>query len=170
MGNWLLKAAHSLETAIGMLSRAFGMVAVVILAAMMMLTVSDIFMRFFFNSPITASVEITESLMVGVAFLGFAWCAVNGAHIKVDLLVVRLPRRAQGIFDSFNSLALLGVCAVFAYQAFSESMVARRDRIESIVTGMPFYPFYLIVAFGFILMLLVMIILLVRSIAEASKR
>lgn len=146
------------------------MVAVVIMAAMMMLTVADIFMRTFFNDPITASVEITESLMVGVAFLGFAWCALNGAHVKVDLLVTRFSERAQRIFDSFNSLALLVVCAVFAYQAYSEGMVARQDRIESIVTGMPFFPFYLVVAFGFILMSLVMIVLLTRSVAGASKK
>lgn len=165
----LHKAARLTETIIGQISQAFGVVAVVILVAMMMLTVSDVTLRYAFNRPIHASTEFIEYLMIGVVFLALAWCALKGMHVKVELLVSRFPRRTQAIFSSINSLAVLGVCVLIASQSYSESIAARQLLSASDVTGIPWYPFYLVVAFGFILLFITVIISLVKDVAKAVK-
>ena len=146
------------------------MVAVFVLACMMMLTVTDVCLRYIFNRPIMASQEITEYLMVIVGFLGFAWCAFKGMHIKVNLVVGRFSQRTQAIIDTVNHVIIIGLSIFIALQAFSESFSARELGRGSDITGIPDFPFYLVVFFGYFLLLLVMIPLLINSIKKASTR
>jgi TRAP-type C4-dicarboxylate transport system permease small subunit len=144
-------------------------VAVVILACMMMFTVTDVCLRYFFNNPIKASDETTEFLMVIVSFLGLAWCASKGMHIKVNLIVGRFPQKPQTIIDIVNYVIVIGVCALIASQLWRETLAVRAMGKASDLTGIPYYPFYFIAGFGFFLLLLIAISLLVKSI-KAFKR
>ena len=157
------------EKRIVQISEIFGVVAVAVLVCMMMLTVCDVVLRYFFNSPLISSMEITEYMMVIVGFLGLAWCALKGMHIKVQLIVGRFSERAQGIIDVINSLIILGLCALIASKSFTESMVAREMGRVSDITDIPHYPFYLIIVLGYILLFLAVITLLVRSATKAVK-
>ena len=62
---------------INSLSRMMNIAASGVLAAMMFLTVSDVFLRYFLRRPILGATELTENMMVCLAFLGLAWCAVQ---------------------------------------------------------------------------------------------
>ena len=64
-----------------------GFMALIALLAMMLLTTTDVFFRFFFDSPILGSIELVEILMVTVAGLSLAWCTLKSGHIRVDLLI-----------------------------------------------------------------------------------
>ena len=136
----------------------------------MMLTVCDVCLRYFFNRPIMASAELTEYMMVIVGFLGLAWCAVKGMHIKVQLIVGKFSEKTQGIIDVINSLIILGLCFVIASKSFTESMVAREMGRASEITDIQTYPFCLIIVFGYILLFLVMIPILVQAIIKAVKK
>jgi TRAP-type C4-dicarboxylate transport system permease small subunit len=164
------KFLSAAERRIDQISEIFGVVAVVVLVCMMMLTVCDVCLRYFFNRPIMASAEVTEYMMVMVGFLGLAWCAVKGMHIKVQLIVGRFSERAQGIVDTINHIIVVGLCVIIAWRSFSESLVAREMGRASEITGTPHYPFYLIVVLGYILLLLIMIPLLVQAINKVAKR
>jgi len=166
---WLDKAATLAEKTIGRISRIFGVVAVGTLIAMMMLTVADIVLRYVFNRPIPASLEFTEYLMLGVVFLALAWCALKGMHVKVDILVSRFSPRVHAVFSGINSLVVLAVCVLLVSQNYSESIVARQYHSASDVTGIPWYPFYLVVAFGFVLLFLTMLISLAKDVTRVVK-
>lgn len=143
---------------------------VIILGAMMLLTVADVILRYFFNSPINGSAEYTRNMMVAVGFLGLAWSALKGGHIKVDLVVGKMfSQRGQAVIDSINHLVVLGLSILLGSQALSQSMVVRHLQLKSTITGIPVFPFYLIVTFGFIMLLLASIILLVHSISKVVK-
>jgi TRAP-type C4-dicarboxylate transport system permease small subunit len=145
-------------------------VAVVVLVCMMMFTVTDVCLRYFFNNPITASDETTEFMMIIVGFLGLGWCALKGMHIKVHVIVGRFSERTQAIFDTINNIIVLGVCAFIASQLWRETLVVRAAGKASDLTNIPYYPFYFIAGFGYFLLFLIMISLLVRSITGARKR
>ena len=136
----------------------------------MMLTVTDVFLRYFFDSPVTASMELTEWLMVFVAFLGLAWCAIKGRHIKVEIIVGRLPHRAQEVINSINAFIIMGLCAFLGWRAFAESFVSRQMHFASEVTGIPHWPFYILTTFGFALLFLAMTTILVHSIYNVVKK
>lgn len=158
------------ENRIAQISEIFGVVAVVVLVFMMMLTVSDVVLRYFFNSPIMASMEITEYMMVSVGFLGLAWCALKGMHIKVHLIVGRFSERAQAIVDIINHIIILGLCVIIAWRSFSEALMAKEMGRASEITDIPTHPFYYIVVFGYILLFFVMIPFLVQAINKVVKR
>lgn len=144
--------------------------AVVVLACMMMFTVTDVCLRYFFNNPIRASDETTEFLMVVVSFLGLAWCALKGMHIKVSLIVGRFPERTQSIFDTINYIIVIGVCGLLASQLWAETLVVQASGRASDLTGIPFFPFYFIAGFGYFLLFFIVISFLVQSITKVLKR
>ncbi len=115
--------------------------AVGVLVCMMMLTVTDVCLRYFFNRPIMASKEITEYMMVIVGFLGLAWCAVKGMHIKVNILVGTFSEKAQSVIDAVNHIIVIGLCALIASQSFKESLIVKELGRGSDITGIPNYPF-----------------------------
>jgi TRAP-type C4-dicarboxylate transport system permease small subunit len=155
-------AQHVIDRA----SEISGIVAVIVLVFMMMLTVSDVFLRYFFSRPIMASAELTEYMMVIVSFLGIAWCATRGTHIKVELLVGRWSDRSQGIIDVINAVIVLGLAGLIANESFEEGLVAREMGRASEITDIPHFPFYWVIVFGYVLLFLVMIGILVRSIRK----
>ena len=125
------------EKIINGVSETFGVLAVVVLVFMMLLTVMDVILRYFFNNPITASAEITEYMMVVVGFLGMAWCALKGGHIKVELIVGRWPQRGQAVINIINALLILGVCTLIASRSFAEGFMAGgQEGFERRFTGM----------------------------------
>jgi TRAP-type C4-dicarboxylate transport system permease small subunit len=146
------------------------MVAVAVLVCMMMLTVSDVCLRYFFNNPIMASSEYTEYMMVIVGFLGLAWCAVKGMHIKVDLIVGRFPERGQAVINVINAILVIGVCALISSQSLSEGFIAKQMGRASDITDIPHHPFYWIIVFGYVLLFLVMLNILVQNVIKLVKK
>lgn len=164
------KTAHSVERVITQISRIAGIISIVFLIAMMLLTVTDVFLRYFFNKPVLGSMEMTEYLMVGAGFLGISWCAVKRAHVKVDLVVEHFPPRVQAIVDGISYLLALTVVPLVAWQNFAQAEYAKAEHVSSDLLGIPAYPFYDIVGFTFTLLSLVLLVLLVETVVKGVKR
>jgi len=142
----------------------------VLLGIMMMLTVVDVVLRYVFSRPIQGSMELTEYLMVCVGTLGLAWCALQGAHIKVDLIVNRFPQRFQKVIDSFNYLLLIGVAGIIASQTFMRANTVRELGVASAMLEVPQYPFVLVTSFSYLLLFLASIMLLVHAISSLISK
>ncbi len=163
------KMAQFAESKIYALSRIMGIIAIAVLVAMMLFTVLDIFLRAFFNKPIPGGVEIIERSMVFVGFFGLAWCAMRGMHIKVDLIVTFLPKRAQNVIDSFNYILGFGVCIFFTWFSFLEGIANREMNAVTAILRVPLFPFYWFVTFSFAVLCLAILVLLARSLTEAIR-
>jgi TRAP-type C4-dicarboxylate transport system permease small subunit len=59
----------SLVGAVNLVSRWFNYLGVGVLTIMMLLTVSDVLLRFVFNRPILGTLELTEYMMVPVVYI-----------------------------------------------------------------------------------------------------
>jgi TRAP-type C4-dicarboxylate transport system permease small subunit len=161
--------AQFAENEIGILSKILGIVAIGVLVAMMLFTVLDVVLRAFFNRPIRGDVELIEVGMVCTSFLGLAWCAMKGMHIKVDLVVSFLPTRVKGIIDSFGYLLGIGICALLAWQGFLEGIANWKMNTVSATLEFPLFPFYWVVALGFAALCLAILVLLTRSLTEVIQ-
>ena len=161
------KTAGVAETAINKASQIASIVAVVFLVAMMVLTVADVFLRFFFHAPIQGTVELIQYFMVVAGFLGVAWCAIQGGHLKVDMIMDRLTSRFKGNTDSLTITLGMAVVAVVAWQGFEKAQEVQLDKIASAFLDIPAYPFYLIVGISYSLLFLAMIPILVEYIRKA---
>jgi TRAP-type C4-dicarboxylate transport system permease small subunit len=131
---------------------------------MMLFTVANVVLRAFFNRPIPGDAELIEMTMVCTGFLGVAWCALKGKHIRVDLFVSFLPKRAQGIIDVFGYIAVLGASIIIAWQSIVEGFANRAmDRLSPSL-GIPVFPFYWVTGLGYGVLCLVLLVLIARSI------
>lgn len=165
-----MQLAHSAEKAVSRIVKAFGMASVVLLAVMMMLTVVDVTLRYLFDSPIIGGMELTEYIMVCVGTLGLAWCALQGAHIKVELIVSRFPPRLQKVMDSFNYILLIAVSGLIASQTFVRAGTVRELGVASAMLDVPQYPFVLVSSFSYLLLFLTSIMLIIHAISSLVSK
>lgn len=141
----------------------------VVLVAMVAVIVSDVFLRYFFNRPILGSNEIVGFLMVFVGVLGFAWCALKGRHVSVELVVGRFSKRLQAVFGIINCLIVLGLCGFIGLGNVLQSIVAWEMNLRTTMIRIPHYPFYLIITLGYALLFLAVISVLVHFVAEVKR-
>lgn len=137
---------------------------------MMLFTVANVVLRAFFNSPIPGDVELIEIAMVCTGFLGVAWCAIQVKHIRVDLLVSLLPKRAQCIIDVLGYLAVLGASTIIAWQSVVEGLANREMKRASPSLEIPIFPFFWITSLGYAVLCLVLVVLIARSIGDMVKK
>lgn len=74
-----------------------GAVVAVILATMVVILFAQVFARVFFSSSIVWSEEVARYLFIWLVFLGLGAVTLRGAHIVVDVLLLRLPVKGRKI-------------------------------------------------------------------------
>ena len=111
-----------------------------LLFGMMMLTVIDVFLRYFFSKPITGSTEYSTYMMIGVGFLGLGLCALNDGHVKVDLIANWYSEKSLLIIDSINYFLVVGISMLIIKENISQFLVAQQLKIKSTITGLQISP------------------------------
>jgi TRAP-type C4-dicarboxylate transport system permease small subunit len=134
----------------------------------MMLTVTDVFMRYVFARPITGSTEMTEFMMVFLIMSIVPTAMANG-HIRVDILMERLTPKGQALFDSITIFAGSWLVVILGWRAFMACLFMIRNDVRSPTLEVPIYPFYVIVAMGFISLFFSMIFIFVQKVTEVFK-
>ncbi|MBU0944884.1 MAG: TRAP transporter small permease [Proteobacteria bacterium] len=84
----------------------------------------DVIVRYVFNSPLPASVEITMLMEPYVVFLPFAYTLAKGGHVKVTVVTMLLPTWIKNILDMLSSvldLIFFGLLCYFSWLEFYES-------------------------------------------------
>ena len=132
----------------------------------MMLTVVDVFLRYFFNRPITGTTELTELMLVIVVFPAFAWTAVSGKHIRVDLVVALLPPTVQKIIDTITMTASLVIFVIITWRSFLEAMEVRSS---TSLLNLSHAPFYWVLTVGFAMFCLSILGLIIENITKEVK-
>ncbi|MCP5420002.1 MAG: TRAP transporter small permease [Gammaproteobacteria bacterium] len=85
-------------------------VLAVLLAAMTLVTFTQVIARYVFNTGATWALEFTIFLFAWLVLLGMSYGVRVGAHIGVELLVRALPPRAQKVVG----LIAIGLCMLYA--------------------------------------------------------
>lgn len=165
-----MQLRNSTERILKRIVTVAGMGSTTLLGIMMMLTVADVVLRYVFDRPLMGSMELTEYLMVCVGTLGLAWCALEGAHIKVEIIVSKFPQRLQKFVDSFNYILLVGVSGLIASQTFMRAGTVRKLGVASAMLDVPQYPFVLVSSFSYLLLFLTSIMLLIHTILSLVSR
>ena len=129
-------------------SKAMGVVAAAVLAAMMLLTVADVIGRYLLNTPITGAMETNQLLMGGLVFLAWAYTMAEKAHVTVDIVFMQYPPRVRSILSfvmMFISSVLFGL--IFWQSVKMAIMDWQTGRLVKILL-IPISPFKALVALG----------------------
>lgn len=92
----------SLEKALLYINKVFTFFGSLLLIGLMVCTNSDLFLRFFFHSPIVGMNEITEISLLYITFLGTAYVYHHDAHVVVDMLLYKIYSKSKKILTLIN--------------------------------------------------------------------
>ncbi len=162
------KLVHQSTKVIDPIVRWVNNAGVTILAMMMLLTVADVTLRYFFNKPILGSYEITEFMMTMLAAFTIGYAGMLKAHVNVDLVYTRLPERVQGMISIFTNLLCVVFFGLMFWRNIYQSSVLREAHSVSSALSIPEFPFMFLLGIGFGIMALVFLLQLLESIAKAA--
>jgi len=162
------RVMNGLIKVVDFLSRISVFVGGTMLMGMMLLTAIDVFLRYFFGTPIQGSMEITQFMMCLLVTFGIVYCAVRKGHIRVELVLIHLPRRANRVLNmiAYSSSAIFFI--LISWQTFLHAKTS--TKLTSPVLFIPVYPFVYAVSIGMALLALVFIRSMVESIHEVMKK
>jgi TRAP-type C4-dicarboxylate transport system permease small subunit len=148
-------------------TRIFGFLGAVTMIGLVLMTVVDVFLRYFFRAPILGSFELTELFLVVMVFFAIPWAAIKKANVRVDLLVSRLPARTRAAFDSVTCFMSLGITALCTWYTVPQVIYIWRLYSVSDMLKIPIYPFYIAVAVGFFLLFFILVANLIEFVKKA---
>ena len=152
----------SIETVIARVSIVLGSLVMV---AMMMQVVVDVFMRTFLGTGFPATPDLVgKYYMVAVSFLPLAVTEIHRRHIEATIFTQKLtglPRKAVFLFGFVVALI---VFAVMAWGSFGEAMkqTGRGAYIEVGTAHFPTWPSYWILPISFSLMIVVLVLRIIE--------
>jgi len=126
------------------------------IVAMMLLTCTDVVLRYF-RKPIPGTYELVCFLgAVAVAF-AMAHTSVEKGHVEVSFVVNLLPQRIQGLIESITTSFGLIFFVLIAWQSLIYANDLRLSGEVSLTLGLPFYPFVYGISFSAAIVCLILL-------------
>jgi TRAP-type C4-dicarboxylate transport system permease small subunit len=160
-----------LDDALGKLARTCTMLSAVALAGMMVCTTYDVIARAVFGMPLHGVVDITEIMVLGVAFLGLPEVCLRDEQIRVDILDGFVPAvllKGLKLLGSASTVVFLGLLIL---NVIPPMLDAYRFGDIKADTGFPVYFLFALIFFSLLAAALMTLAALVRLIvAQAETR
>ena len=133
-GKWLSWAGTKLDIYSNWTSSGFVMI-------LMFLISTDIITRFAADAPIPGSFEIGQMLMVFIVFLALAQTQAERAHIRVEIVLSRVPARFRTILEIVTCVAGLLLFSLIVWKGWAWAAESVRLREYALgIVNVPLYP------------------------------
>lgn len=106
----------------------------------MFLGVADIVGTQVLLIPVPGPRELTESTMVLIVFGALAYAQIRRAHIRVELLYLKMPPRGRAVMDVITDLAAIAFFTLILSEAISEAQYSYQ--IKEATTGLIRFPLW----------------------------
>jgi TRAP-type C4-dicarboxylate transport system permease small subunit len=138
-----------------------------LLIPMMLLTAGDVIGRGIWARPLPGAVELSSYMLVVFILMGVAYTQQVKGHVRVSMLVSRLPEQAQSILDIITILLSLFIISILAWQGW---VVGIEERTVSDMLRIPQLPFRLLVSIAALFLCLELLIDLTVSVEKLIRR
>ena len=147
-----------------LINALIGLIAILI-AAMAVIVIANVFSRYVFNFSLKWSAELARYCMVWAAFLGAVILVHSGEHLAVDLLERALSGVSQKIL---TALIMLGSIIFFIIQTVYGIVLVHltRGQVASSLRALPMNVVYAIIPISGALMIFVSVVNLHRLVAK----
>lgn len=115
----------------------------------------DVLMRYLFAKTYAGLFEITEYSLLWITFLGAPWIMKNNGHVRVDLIVNRLPSRKRAILAVISDGISIFLLSTMTW--YTAGLTLHDYRTSFTLSGIlmaPKWPIESIIPIGFFLLLL----------------
>lgn len=92
----------------------------VILPAVTIVVITDVFLRYVFNSPFIWSLEFNEWMLLMIFALAIPECTRQNGHIRMELVIANLSPRAQAVLDTVYVACGIGLFYLLARHEWEE--------------------------------------------------
>jgi len=145
------------------LSRIGAVLAEICLVLLLALVFNEVIARYVFNKPTLYSVEISEYLLILVAFMAAGWVLQKDRHVRMHSVINLMPPQVQRALDIFTSIIVLFFCAILVWEGGKSSILAfRGDYHSSSLLNVPLWLPYAIIPTGSLLLGLQMLVRIVN--------
>ena len=138
-----------------------------LLIPMMLLTAADVIGRAVWTRPIPGAVELSSYMLNVFILLGVAYTHQARGHVRVSMLISRLPEKAEIILDIIATLLSLFILAILAWQGW---VVGIEETSVSDMLRIPQMPFRLLVSLAGLFLCLELLIDLSASVSKLVRR
>ncbi len=129
MNRWLDRYCRALEA-----------VCALLMAAMVALVFGNVVLRYFFSTGLLISEELSRWMFVWMVFMGAVVVMRERGHMGTDMVVVRLPVRAQRLCLLVAQVVMLYITWLMLSGSWSQVVVNRET--EAPVSGLSVGIFY----------------------------
>ena len=150
------------------LSTGLGITASVCTAIMMLAIVGDVASREFRGRGLLGTIELSESLLVAVIFLGLAYAERTGRHVSLSLVFDRLPTRIAFWGQTAGLLVVLILLGWISYRAGLQAWTSyQRGEFRFGIMRFPMWPARVAMFVGLAALVLEMCVTFVDSLRSA---
>ncbi|HOP46874.1 MAG TPA: TRAP transporter small permease [Desulfobacteraceae bacterium] len=137
------------------------------LIPMMLITSGEVVGRAVWSRPIPGSMELSSYMLVIFILLGVAYTHQVKGHVRVSMLVSRLPEKITSTLDVLTILLSLFIIGIMAWQGW---VVGIEERTVSDMLRVPQFPFRLLVSVAGVFLCLELLIDLVDTLKKFKRR
>lgn len=152
---------------ISVLNRFEDILLVAMFVSMVAIIFVQVIMRYAFNNSLSWSEELGKFLFVWLSWIGISIGARRREHIKITMLVDKLPYRAARAMDVLVELTLIAICAITAYYGVTLVFSQAGTHFAGIKISMSWG--YLSVVVGCILMVIRSLVTLTEAIIAVKR-
>lgn len=118
-----------------LVTRAAECLLIVMLAVMVVLVFGNVVLRYFFNSGIVFSEEVSRFIFMWLTLIGALVVMKDNAHLGMSSLVDRLGERGQRICRFLADSITLACCVLLAHGTWEQVVIGMDNAAP--VTGVP---------------------------------
>lgn len=159
-----------IEKTVALITRWLNWMAAAAIIAVMVIVCINVVGRGVFGSPLKGTVDIVSLLGALIIAGAIAYTQVLKGHIRITLLVERLPNRPRYIIASLIDLIGFALFALISWQ----TILFARDTYDigelSEVLKIPLTPFAVVITVGCVALTLVLLVDLLTSLSKAVKK
>jgi TRAP-type C4-dicarboxylate transport system permease small subunit len=107
-----------LRWAVNKVTQGLAYAGMFVLLPLMLLTSADVLGRVFWNKPVPGTVELSSYILVVFIMSGLAYTHQVKGHVRVTMLLDKLPKPVALCMDVLTTLMSMGVLLVVAWQGW----------------------------------------------------
>ena len=151
-----------------MIDRTMEAICVALLAATVLIAFAAVMFRYVIGSALSWSFEASLALLTYITFLGAYLAARKSAHLKVEVLVSRLPVLGQALVFSLNQMIILGIAYVMIHYGVRQLWLFHDQ--QSLVMEMPLGLLYAAIPLSGVLIGLQAAVEWIDALRRAARR
>lgn len=141
------------------LSRLGVIVAEIGLVLLLLLVFHEVIVRYLLDKPTLYSVEISEYLLLLVAFMAAGWVLQEDKHVSMQTFVNLMPAKVKQGLALLTSIIVLLFCVVLIWEGMKASVLAYKGGYHSSsLLNVPMWIPYAIIPIGSLLLALQMLV------------